>query len=325
MHVGNNVGMPNAAVIFNPTKLDRADLEKVLNPAVEDAGWGESVWFETEKDSPGTEQARSAIDQGCDVVIAVGGDGTVRAVAEGMQGSGVPLALVPQGTGNLLAHHLALPIDDLAASVDIALNGQTRSIDIGLADWTRPDGSKESHAFAVMAGMGLDAQIMSSTDEGLKKRVGVLAYVQAGAVALLKGRRMRLQYRIDGGEPKLTKVHTVLVGNVGTIGKNVTLMPDASIDDGILDVVAARPVGPLGWIAVAWRVLVDNGFLRRLKSTRMRERDDNARELRYLQCTHIDLNLREPEEIELDGDHFGEIRSASIEVARDALAVKIAG
>ena len=71
--------------------------------------------------------------------------------------------------------------------------------------------------------------------------------------------------------------------------------------------------------------MVRSFFLRRLKSSRMRERDDNAKELRYLQCAHIDLNLREPEEIELDGDHFGEIRSASIEVARNALAVKIAG
>ena len=316
--------MPTAAVIFNPTKLERPDLAAVLDPAAAEAGWGETAWFETEKDSPGTEQAREAVEQGCDVVIAVGGDGTVRAVVEGLEGSGVPLALIPQGTGNLLAHHLALPIDDMSAAVDIALNGVTRDIDVGIVDWTRPDGEKERHAFAVMAGMGLDAQIMSSTDENLKKRVGVLAYVQAGAVALLKGRRMTLQYRIDGGEPKVTKVHTVLVGNVGTVGRNVTLMPDASIDDGALDVVAARPVGPFGWLAIAWRVLVDNGFLRRLKSSRMRERDDNAKELRYLQCAHIDLNLREPEEIELDGDHFGEIRSASIEVARNALAVKIA-
>lgn len=268
-------------------------------------------------------QAREAVELGADVVIAVGGDGTVRAVAEGLEGSGVPLALVPQGTGNLLARHLGLPLQ-MEAAIGIALGGQTRDIDLGTADWTRPNGDHERHAFVVMAGMGLDARIMSSTDEDLKKRVGTLAYVKAGAIALFKGQRMLLQYRVDGGPPKVTKVHTVLVGNVGTIGRNVTLMPDASIDDGILDVVAARPTGPFGWIAVAWRVLIDNGLLRRFKSERWRERDDNARELRYLQCRHIDINLREPEEIELDGDHFGVIRAASIGVARDALVVKVA-
>ncbi|WP_331715959.1 diacylglycerol/lipid kinase family protein [Tessaracoccus coleopterorum] len=174
-----------------------------------------------------------------------------------------------------------------------------------------------------MAGMGLDARIMSSTDEELKKKVGVLAYVKAGLTALFEGRRMTLQYRVDGGAPKVAKVHTVLVGNVGTIARGVTLMPDASLTDGALDVVAVRPTGPFGWLLVAWRVLVDNAFLRRLKPARLRERDDNARELRYLQCSHIDVVLRDPEDIELDGDIFGEIRAVSVEVVPGALTIMV--
>ena len=90
--------MPNAAVVYNPTKLKRDALDEVLEPARKKAGWSETRWYETEKGSPGTEQARQAVEDGCDVVIAVGGDGTVRAVAEGLAGSDVPLALVPRRT-----------------------------------------------------------------------------------------------------------------------------------------------------------------------------------------------------------------------------------
>lgn len=315
--------MPKAAVVFNPTKLPRERIAEVLDPALREAGWDEALWLETQPDSTGARQAIEAVEKGCDVVLAVGGDGTVRSVAEGLNGSGVPLALVPRGTGNLLAHEMKLSVDDIGSAIRTALHGDTRTIDLGIVDWTRPDGDKQRHAFIVIAGMGLDAKIMSSTDEELKKRVGVLAYVKAGALALLDARRMTLQFSIDGGVPRIAKVHTVLVGNVGTIARNVTLMPDASLDDGALDVVAARPNGPITWLLLAWRVLVDNAFLRRLKPAALRERDDNARALSYLQCRHIDLTLREPEEIQLDGDHFGKVRAVSIEVAPGALQVKV--
>ena len=315
--------MPNAAVVYNPTKIKRDAIDEVLEPARKKAGWSETRWYETEKGSPGTEQARQAVEDGCDVVIAVGGDGTVRAVAEGLAGSDVPLALVPRGTGNLLAKNLKLPIYDLPAAVQIALEGPNRDIDLGFVDWKRPEGEEERKAFVVIAGMGLDAQIMSSTDEELKKKVGVLAYVKAGMTALLKDRRMLIQYRVDDDSPKQAKVHTILVGNVGTIGHNVTLMPDASVDDGQLDIVAAQPSGPFGWFRLAWRVLVDNALLRKVKPRKWRDRDDNAKELSYRQAKEVTLVLREPEEIQLDGDPFGKIRAVRVSVEPNGLSVKM--
>lgn len=315
--------MTSAAVVYNPTKLTRDQLDAVIEPARLAAGWGETRWYPTQVDSPGNRQALAAVADGCGLVMAVGGDGTVRAVAEGLSGSRVPLAVIPRGTGNLLAKNLLLPLGDLHHAVRIAFDGPSRDIDLGLVDWRRPDGSEERHAFVVIAGMGLDAQIMATTDAELKKRFGVLAYVKAGAVALLKDRRMMLQYRVDDEPPRQAKVHTVLVGNVGMIGGNVTIMPDAQIDDGRLDVVAARPSGPFGWQRVAWRVLVDNAWLRHFKPKAWRDRDDNASELRYRQCREITVVLREPEEIQLDGDHFGEIRSLRVTVEPNGLVVKM--
>lgn len=305
-----------AAVVFNPTKVERADLEKVVGAAEEAAGWGRSLWLETSAEDPGTGMARQAVDEGCAVVLGVGGDGTIRAVSEGLRGCGVPLGLCPQGTGNLLARNLELTLDNLPASVEAAFAGVARPVDLGIAGWTRVGGEREERAFVVMAGMGLDAQIMSSADEKLKKKFGMVAYVKAGLESLRKNHRMRLQYRLDDDAPQRARVHTVLVGNCGSIGGNVLLMPDAAVDDGVLDVVAVEPQGRFGWVRVAWKVLVDNAIFR----GRKRSQGGN-RELSYQQCRRIEIWLREPEEIELDGDHFGEVTSVSVTVEPKALQV----
>ncbi|WP_432560146.1 diacylglycerol/lipid kinase family protein [Granulicoccus sp. GXG6511] len=316
--------MPNAAVVFNPTKVEREDLAEVIDPAAAAAGWGESVWLETAEDDPGTGMAKEAVERGCDVVIAVGGDGTIRAVSEGLRNSGVPLALCPQGTGNLLARNLDLTLDNLEESVDAAFNGVPRKVDLGIATWSRPQGGhQEERAFVVMAGMGLDAEIMSSTDEDLKDKVGMLAYVKSGAEALTKSHRMRLIFRLDNEKPRRAKVHTVIVGNCGSIGNNVLLLPDAAVDDGLLDVVAARPQGVWGWVRVGWKVLVDNAILRRTGSDVVRRTRDRDRQLSYQQCRTLELTFRDPHEIELDGDHFGEILAVRMSVEPDALIVQM--
>lgn len=315
--------MPQAAIIFNPTKIERDDLAAVVDPAAQAAGWDESLWLETAEDDPGTGMAREATEKGADMVLAVGGDGTIRAVSEGLRGSGVALGLCPQGTGNLLARNLDLTLDNLEESVDAAFNGVSRGIDLGIVTWSRAGGKQEEHTFVVMAGLGLDAKIMASTDEELKKNVGMLAYVKAGFEALRHHHRMRLTFRLDDDQPRRAKVHTVIVGNCGSIGNNVLLMPDAAVDDGLLDVAAARPQGPLGWVKVGWKVLVDNAILRRTESDLVRKNRDRDRQLSYQQCRELELTLRDPQEIELDGDPFGEVLAVNIRVEPEALMIQM--
>src|SRR5690606_16183468 len=145
-----------AAVVYNPTKVDLPELRDAVALAESEAGWAKSLWIETTEEDPGVGQARQAVEQGAAVVIAAGGDGTVRAVAEGLHESGVPLTLLPAGTGNLLARNMDLTLTDMPDSVRTAFTGHDRRIDLGLVDIERPDGSRESHAFVVMAGIGLD-------------------------------------------------------------------------------------------------------------------------------------------------------------------------
>lgn len=309
-------GTRRAAVVFNPTKVERGRLEAVVAAAEAKAGWAPSLWLETTAQDPGVGMAHEAVAEGCAVVLGVGGDGTIRALAEGLRGSDVPLAVCPRGTGNLLARNLGLPLDDVAACVAAGFSGVERHIDVGVAAWTRPDGEFGEHTFAVMAGMGLDAQIMSSTDEKLKKRVGMLAYVKTGVGALLRDRRMKVNFRLDDGPPFASRVHTVLVGNCGSIGYNVMLMPDAVVDDGRLDVVAVEPRGPFGWVRVGWTLLVENPIFRRHRTRRQMDLP-----VKYRQCERIEVWLHEPEEIELDGDDFGEVRTVEVRVEPRALRV----
>ena len=304
--------------MFNPTKVDRAELARAVADAERSAGWGLSLWLETSVEDPGAGMARQAVAEGCDLVLAVGGDGTIRAVAEGLRGSGVPLGLCPRGTGNLLARNLRLQLGNLHGSVDAAFKGVARPVDLGVLDWVRPGGEHEERVFVVMAGMGLDAQIMSSTDEELKKRVGMLAYVKVGVEKLRRNHRMRLQFRVDDQPPQRARVHTVLVGNCGSVGGPVPLMADAAVDDGVLDVLAMEPEGVFGWVRIAWGVVVDNGILR---GRRRRRGGDRKAELRYQQCRRIEVWLREPESIQLDGDYFGKIVSVSVQVEPKALQV----
>ena len=134
------------ALVVNPVKTADVDtLAGRLGERCRAAGLADPLVLPTTEEDPGRGQARQAVDAGADVVVAAGGDGTVRAVAEGLAGTGTPLAVLPQGTGNLLARNLGLP-HDLDDALDAAVHGTDRALDVGRLD----DGT----VFAVMAGRG---------------------------------------------------------------------------------------------------------------------------------------------------------------------------
>jgi diacylglycerol kinase family enzyme len=316
-----------AAVVYNPIKVDLDRLRAAVAASESSAGWAKSLWLETSEADPGIGQARKALAEGVDVVIAAGGDGTVRAVAQGLQNTGVALSLLPSGTGNLLARNLGLDVNTshLEASVDIAFTGYDSAIDVGVIDIDRPDGDTETHSFVVMAGLGLDAQMIANTKPELKKKVGWLAYVDAIGRSLVDKRVLRLRYRLDGGELRFTRVHTILIGNCGTLPGNIQLLPDAEIDDGLFDIVTLRPEGFGGWAQVWIGIVWENGVMRRSTIGRklldLRQRP--VRALRYLRGRRLEGRLERPEEFELDGDECGQIVGFRARVDPAALVVRL--
>jgi diacylglycerol kinase (ATP) len=307
MDAATSTKAKTAAVIYNPVKVNLKNLKAAVKLAESREGWNRSRWFETSVLDPGGEVTKRALKDGADVVLAAGGDGTIRAVAESLRGTGVPLALLPAGTGNLLARNLALTLDDLALSVDTAFTGTARAIDVGVVQAERPDGSRSFHVFLVMAGLGLDAQMAANTNAMLKARVGWIAYIDAIARGVRENNSVRVRYSVDGGPQRSASVNTVIVGNCGLLPGNIQLLPDAVIDDGVFDIVALRPGGFVGWVQIYVKLVWENGILRRSTvGRRIVSLSREVRALRYLRGSDLTLRLEHPEEFELDGDPFGE-------------------
>ncbi len=237
-------------VVLNPIKVEQPEQFRTLVEALAtDAGFGEVRWWETTVEDTGYGMAHEAAVSGSDLVLAVGGDGTIRAVCEELAGTGVPVGIVPAGTGNLLARNLDIPLL-LRSAVDVGLHGQDRAIDM-----VEVSGDKMDDAtFLVMAGMGFDAAIMEGVNDDIKARVGWLAYVWS-ALRSLMFPAIRVEVSVDGGEPTKHRARTVVIGNVGSLQAGMPLLPDATIDDGQLDVVLLYPRRFLSWIPLAIRVL----------------------------------------------------------------------
>jgi len=321
---GKSDAKPIAAVIYNPIKVDAEKLKSAVTEAATAADWGSTLWFETTEEDNGQGVTASAIRRGASVVLAAGGDGTVRAVGEALRESGIPLVVLPSGTGNLLARNLELPLTDLNAAVAAAFSGTDRPIDLGMAEITRPDGSSEEHAFLVMAGLGLDAKMIKNTNTKLKKAVGWLAYIDGIARSLPELKPVRLSYKLDSGPTRSMSVHTILIGNCGVLPGGLLLMPEAKPDDGLLDVAALRPRGPFGWAKVWRKVAWENGVLRKSALGRkIIDLSKDVRDVAYFTTRDMTMTVEHPQEFQLDGDEFGEARTVRVWVDPGALTVRV--
>lgn len=302
----SNAHSLTAAVIYNPVKVDIDVLREAVNTEAAAAGWAESIWFETSVDDIGQGVTAEALARGVDLVIVAGGDGTVRAVVEAMRGHSVPVGLLPSGTGNLLARNLKMTLNDMPESVRTAFVGQDRAIDLGMIRIERDDKSRDEHAFVVMAGLGLDAKMITNTDEDLKKKAGWVAYVKALVASLRDPEELHLRFRLDDDVAKRATVHTLILGNCGSLPANILLMPEAALDDGMFDVMMTRPGGAAGWIRVWVKIAWTNGIVRRTKAGRALAGEyKNDGDLRYDTGAKFTARFSRPQQIELDGDEFG--------------------
>ncbi len=297
-------------VIWNPSKID----ESVLRDAVADVFGDEVQWWETSADDPGRGMAAEAVEAGCEIVLAVGGDGTVRAVAEALAGTEVHLGIVPQGTGNLLARNLGVPLDDIPAALARVRDGEPQRIDIGWVEF-----GDERRAFTVMVGFGVDAQMLVETDDDLKDRAGWLAYVEAMGRALAGTSMTDITLTLDDDAPTSVRGHTMLIGNCGMVQGGIRLLPDAVLDDGLLDLLLVSADGALQWLDTVRSVVWDNGIRRMLGGGAEAVSTESTR---HVAARRIVVELAEPQQFEVDGEELGEVSGFTATVQPGALTVR---
>lgn len=306
------------AFIVNPTKPGLAQLSEATYRACSLRHLPEPLWLYTTVEDPGTDVAREAILAGAEVLIAAGGDGTVRAVAAVAADAGLPMGIVPLGTGNLLARNLGLPLRDSAAALRVSLDGDDTPIDVGWLMVTMGSGEVVEYPFLVMAGIGLDAEMIAGVKNSYKLRFGWMAYFFA-ALRHIGATRIRVTVQIDDQDPIEIKMRTVLVANCGLLPGGVVLIPDARIDDGALDVAILDARGGIaGWTELAGQVWLQGTRINAptLPDAWRVGRIDHAR------GTSVEIHAEAPQRIQIDGEPLGRAVDLKARIEPDAVNIR---
>ncbi|MDV6239508.1 hypothetical protein HMPREF3167_04975 [Trueperella sp. HMSC08B05] len=332
-------------VVFNPTKKTDFDyLKTLLARVAADADLPEPIWLPTTAEDPGGGQTRQALEMGASVVIAAGGDGTVRNVAEVLAGTGTPLGLLPVGTGNLLARNLDLPFTSARRMAVTALTGQETTIDVGwleipegapappapdapgAGESTDPDASQAAkpgkYAFLVVAGLGFDADIMAAADEEseLKAKIGWLAYVKA-AMPYLRADRMSATITAgQEGQPVQVEARSVMLLNCGQLVGGLLLDPHTRPDDGWLELgVLDIRRGLIGWVDVARKVGFNGLGLKPVSMPGVQPSGD----LHIHRISSATVVAESAQLVQVDGDVLGAATTISGYIDKGALRVRV--
>jgi diacylglycerol kinase (ATP) len=264
-----------AAVIAHRRKRLGGGLAE-LRSLVTAARFDEVIWYEVAKSSKAPAKVRKALKNGAELLFVWGGDGMVQRCADALVGSDATLAIIPAGTANLLAHNLGIP-HDLAEAFRIGLDGQRRQLDLG---WINGE------HFAVMAGVGFDADMIDDADRGLKTRLGRLAYLWTG-LRNLGVPPTQVRIKIDGTTWFDGDATCVLMGNVGTILGGAEVFDDARPDDGWLDIGVSTADGAVQWARALGQISLGNA--------------NRSPFIRTTRAKRISVKLSAPLAYELDG------------------------
>ena len=252
--------MNNVRVLYNPFsggKRRHAQLDGALR-VLRDAGVQFSL-RETQSSAQATDEARRAVEDQCDTVLACGGDGTISDVTQSLVGTQTALGILPFGTANALAHDVRLPMNPLAA-MKVQLAAKRQRVAVGKVQYRDLSGKGVSRYFAVALGIGVDAHLFYKLQAGMKQRMGMAAYY-AKAWHLWMTHRMRpfaAEYGIrDSGSSSTAEVTELLAVRITNFGGVVrTLAPGASLERNDLRLVLCRSNRRATYLNYVFRCLV---------------------------------------------------------------------
>jgi diacylglycerol kinase family enzyme len=259
----------------------------------------------TTRESPGPQQARDALDQGADSIIAVGGDGTLRLVAGELGSSGVPLSVIPAGSGNIFARNIGMKVRDYSANVTLALTGKSAAVDLG---WAQTNVSATPEPMLVMAGIGREAEAVALATPDLKRALGWGAYVPAIARKAFAP-PMPMRVSLDGGPEQPVRAWSVLAANCPNLTMGMVAFPKAKLDDGVLEVMQMLVNNPLQWGPVAAKALANF--------------EAPVSALSYTRGSDIIITTPHPLRAQVDGDDIAGVRELRVSLAPSALLVRV--
>ncbi len=243
----------NIRIILNPSAGSKNPPLRTFNHLFKQAGMDWDIVI-TKDRCDGICHAENAIKDGVDIIAAYGGDGTVMEVASGLQGTGIPMAILPGGTGNILSIELGIPqnLQEACSLITNPEKSRIRSVDMGITD------DDKVPAFALRAGMGLEAAMLEGTDRELKVKYGIFAYIMGATQALHNVKEAHYNLVLDGEEIEYSGL-TCLIANAGYFGvPGLVLDPNVKIDDGLLDVFVLRKMDLLQLFSLAATIMGGN-------------------------------------------------------------------
>jgi YegS/Rv2252/BmrU family lipid kinase len=286
------------AVVAHSGKKLGGGLEE-LRKALAARGYRKPIWYEVPKSKKAPSAVRKAVEDGATLVFVWGGDGMVQRCIDALAGSETAVAILPAGTGNLLASSLGIP-RDVAKAVEIGLTGTRRHLDLGVVNGER---------FGAMAGTGFD-RFIADTKGKAKRRWGRLAYLGSGVKGMLAG-RLEMSVQLNDEVWFEGKASCLLIGNIGTITGGVPVFTDASPFDGQLDVGVVTARTAFQWLRVFSRVAEG--------------RPDRSPLVKIEQATRIGVELQRKQAYELDGSTRAPVKRLDVHVEAGAVTVCVPG
>ncbi|MEW9529493.1 diacylglycerol kinase family protein [Microbispora sp. NPDC049125] len=276
------------AVIAHRKKTLGGGLDE-LRKVIAGQGVEDLLWYEVPKSKKAPKKAREALKKGADLIFVWGGDGSVQRCVDALAGTDATVAIIPAGTANLLARNLGIP-EDLPEAVRIGFEGRRVKLDLGKIN---------GEHFAVMAGVGFDAEMIADADRGLKDRLGRLSYIWTG-LKHVGGAVSPMKVKIDGNDWFEGDASCVLVGNVGTVTGGIDVFEGARYDDGWLEVGISTAEGPIQWARTLGRMSAGNA--------------EKSPFVRITRARKVSVKLQNPMAYELDGGARERTKSITIKV-----------
>jgi len=287
----------SAVIIANPTSGSFSHHHHYQDTLtfLQKHGWQVELWLTS---GPGDAKALAlrAVEQGISVVIASGGDGTINEVIQGLAGSATALGVLPNGTVNVWAREMGIPME-ITRAREVLLHGQTRRIDLGRVN---------ERYFLLMVGIGLDGEVTHAVERKPLKRLGVLGYVLAALWFGPGYLGFPVSLQVDGIGPVRTRALQIVIGNTQLYAGALKFTWLARCDDGLLDLCVVHKRGLLG------RLVVLRDFVLRREQRRLW--------VRYNTFKEMQIETQSPVAFQIDGDAAG-YTPATISVVPGALKV----